>query len=178
MATTMVPDAGVRPEVFPTDRLMENGMARPEVRQGLRRIADVRNAVTVASVWFWVVVLIGGAVWLDNPLAYLAAFILMGPMYAALRHPHARSGPQAPVHQQAGQRLGRHLAHRLSDLDADLDLPTRPLRPPQGGVRTPRAGHRLLRRLSLRPAHAGPAPGPRRGGHLRVEELHARCSRR
>ncbi len=34
------------------------------------------------SVWLWVAVLIGGAVWIGNPLAYLAAFILMGPMYA------------------------------------------------------------------------------------------------
>ena len=82
MATTMVPDVTTRPSVFPTERLLENGMARPHLRQGLRRISNLRNAITVASVWFWVAVLIGGAVWLGNPLGYLAAFILMGPMYA------------------------------------------------------------------------------------------------
>ena len=82
MAITMVADAATRPEVFPTERLLDNGMARPELRHDLRRINNLRNAITVASVWVWVVVLIGGAVWLGNPLAYLAAFILMGPMYA------------------------------------------------------------------------------------------------
>ncbi len=65
----MVPDVTTRPSVFPTERLLENGMARPQLRQGLRRISNLRNAITVASVWFWVAVLIGGAVWLGNPLA-------------------------------------------------------------------------------------------------------------
>ncbi len=78
----MVADPATRPEVLPSERLMPNGMARPEIRYRLRRIDNVRNAITVASVWLWVVVLIGGAVWIGNPLAYLAAFILMGPMYA------------------------------------------------------------------------------------------------
>ena len=82
MVTTMVADPTSRPEVLPTDRLLENGMARPEIRPALRRIDDRRNAVSVALVWLWVVLLIGGAVWIGNPLAYLAAFVLMGPMYA------------------------------------------------------------------------------------------------
>jgi fatty acid desaturase len=82
MATTMVAEPTARPEVLPTDRLQVNGMARPELRHDLRRISDGRNALTVASVWLWVAVVIGGAVWLDNPLGYLAAFLLMGPLYA------------------------------------------------------------------------------------------------
>ncbi len=82
MASTMVPDQVARPRVLPTDRLRENGMCRPELRHDLRRIDNVRNALTVGSVWFWVALLIGGAVWIDNPLAYLAAFVLMGPVYA------------------------------------------------------------------------------------------------
>ena len=96
-----------------------------------------------------------------------------GPDVRPVRHPHARGGPQAPVHQQAGQRLGGHLADRLPHLDAHLHLPARPLRPPQGGVRAARAGHRLLRRLPVRPADPRPPPGPRRRRHLGVEELHA-----
>ncbi len=103
MALTMVADQEARPEVLPTEQLMANGMARPELRQDLRRINNLRNAVTVASVWLWVAVIIGVAVWLDNPLGYIAAFLLMGPMYAALCHPHARGGAQTPVHRQAGQ---------------------------------------------------------------------------
>ncbi len=82
MALTMVPDADARPEVLPTDRLQENGVARPEIRTDLRRIADVRNALTIVSVWAYVAALVGLAVWIGNPLAYLAAFLLMGPMYA------------------------------------------------------------------------------------------------
>jgi fatty acid desaturase len=89
MAITMVADQAVRPEVLPTERLLDNGMARPQLRQEFRRIDDVRNAISVASLWFWVAVLIGAAVWIGNPLAYLAAFLLMGPMnarFAILMH--------------------------------------------------------------------------------------------
>jgi fatty acid desaturase len=36
----------------------------------------------VVSVWFYVVLIIGGAVWLNTWWSYLIAFVLMGPMYA------------------------------------------------------------------------------------------------
>ena len=78
----MVADEAARPDVLPTDRLLANGMARPELRTGLRKIDDGRNALTVASVWFWVAVIIGGSAWIDRWWAYLLAFVLMGPMYA------------------------------------------------------------------------------------------------
>src|ERR1700729_315206 len=80
--TTMVPDTANRPDVLPSERLQANGMAIPEVRAELRRIDDVRNALTVATAWFWVAVIIGGAVWIDQWWSYLIAFVLMGPMYA------------------------------------------------------------------------------------------------
>src|SRR5471030_1143823 len=82
MAPTMVADKAARPDVFPTDRLQESGKARPDLRAELRRINDLRNGLTVAAVWLWVAVIIGGAVWIDRWWAYLAAFVLMGPMYA------------------------------------------------------------------------------------------------
>jgi len=82
MASTMVPDAADRPEVLPSERLLANGMAIPELRTDLRRIDNVRNAISVAAVWFWVALIIGGAVWLGAWWAYLIAFVLMGPMYA------------------------------------------------------------------------------------------------
>jgi fatty acid desaturase len=82
MAPTMVTDAAERPDVLPTERLQANGMARPGLRAELRRIDDTRNALTVVAVWFWVAVLIGGAVQIDRWWAYLVAFVLMGPMYA------------------------------------------------------------------------------------------------
>ncbi len=82
MTATMVADPADRPAVLPTERLLDSGKARPELRQDLRRIANGRNAVTVLSVWAWVAVIIGGAVWIDQWWAYVVAFLLMGPMYA------------------------------------------------------------------------------------------------
>ena len=82
MASTMVPEAADRPDVLPSDRLQANGMAIPALRTDLRRINNARNAISVAAVWFWVAVIVGGAVWLDHWWSYLIAFVLMGPMYA------------------------------------------------------------------------------------------------
>src|SRR6202035_1071266 len=82
MATTMVPELSARPDVLPSDRLLANGMGIPEIRPSLRRIDNVRTAITVVSVWFYVVLLVGGAVCLDRWWGSLIAFALMGPMYA------------------------------------------------------------------------------------------------
>src|SRR6185437_5237534 len=82
MTSTMVPDAADRPEVLPSERLQANGMAIPALRADFRRIDNLRNAISVAAVWFWVAVIVGGAVWLGHWWAYLIAFLLMGPMYA------------------------------------------------------------------------------------------------
>ncbi len=81
MAPTMVTPASVRPSVLPTDRLLANGMARPSLRGELRRIHDVRNAITVISVWLWVALIIGGASWIGQWWAYVVAFLLMSTMY-------------------------------------------------------------------------------------------------
>ncbi len=156
MARTMVADPAARPDVLPTDRLMDNGMARPELppRAAPDRQPAQRHHRGVG-------VAVGGGGHRRSGVDGRPVVGLPGRLHPdgsdvrPLRHPHARGGPQAPVHQQAGQRLGRHLAHRLPDLDPHLPLPPGPLRPPQGGVRPPRAGHRLLRRLPLRPGYPG-----------------------
>jgi hypothetical protein len=80
--TTVVPADDVLPDVLPTDRLLASGMPVAELRAELREIDDLRN---VGSVLFTVaqpVVTIGAAVWIGHPLAYLAAFVLMGPAFA------------------------------------------------------------------------------------------------
>ena len=82
MASTIVPEAADRPDVLPSERLLANGMAIPALRADLRRIDNVRNAISVAAVWFWVALAIGGAVWIDQWWSYLIAFVLMGPLYA------------------------------------------------------------------------------------------------
>ena len=81
-----------------------------------------------------------------------------GPDVRPLRHPHARGGAQAPLHQQALERLDRQVGRRLPRLHAGAALPAGALRPPQGRVRPGRARHRVLRAL---PVHA---PGAARAG--------------
>ncbi len=79
---TMAPPAEVLTDVLPTERLTASGMAVPEVRAGLRRISDLRNAGTVVATWAQALGTIGLAVWIAHPLAYAAAFLLMGPAFA------------------------------------------------------------------------------------------------
>jgi fatty acid desaturase len=80
--TTVVPDDEQLPAVLPTDRLTASGMPVPEVRAELRQIADVRNVGSVLLCWAQAVVTVGLAVWIGHPLAYVAAFLLMGPAFA------------------------------------------------------------------------------------------------
>jgi fatty acid desaturase len=81
VSLTMVPPASARPDVLPSERLLQNGMCGPDLRPALRRIADRRNALTVVSLWFWVLAVVALAVWWDNPLGYVVAFVVMGPLY-------------------------------------------------------------------------------------------------
>jgi fatty acid desaturase len=71
----------VLPDVLPTERLLPNGLAVPKVRAELRRIANVRNALSLALLWGYAVADIAVAVWWGNPLGYAIAFVLMVPIY-------------------------------------------------------------------------------------------------
>ena len=177
MAITMVPDAAARPEVFPTERLMDNGMARPELRQGLRRIANVRNAITVARCGLGAV-LIGGAVWIATAVAYLVAFILMGPMYARFAIlMHEAAHKLLFTNKRVNDWVGTWL-HRLSDLDAHLAS--------TGGATSPTTKRSSGRasRTSPSTAATGATGGPWPGGWSgtpwasRVGRTSRRCSRR
>lgn len=74
----MVPPPEALPDVLPTDRLLFNGKAVPVVRTELRRIPNKRAALAVASVWIEPIAVVVAAAWLHHPLAYIAAFFLMG----------------------------------------------------------------------------------------------------
>ena len=80
----MVPGPAARPDVLPTDRLLANGLCRRELRDELRRIDGVRNALSVASIWIALGATLAAAVWLDDPLAYVGAFLVVGALYARL----------------------------------------------------------------------------------------------
>ena len=161
------------PSVLPSERLLANGMAIPALRADLRRIDNVRNAISVAAVWFWVALIIGGAVWIDQWWSYLIAFVLMGPMYARfaiLMHEAAHKllftnkrwndwiGKWVvayPVFTPVQLYRRVHFAHHKDEFGPG------------------RARHRVLRALPVHAAGAAPPPLPRRGRDQRVEELRA-----
>src|SRR5688572_9764112 len=80
--TSMVPEHAVLPDVLPTDRLTPSGMPVPAIRKDLRRIASYRNIGSVALCWAQGIGTVWAAVWIGHPLAYAAAFVLMGPVFA------------------------------------------------------------------------------------------------
>ncbi len=81
MVDRVVPPRAARPEVLPTERLLENGMCCPELREEIRKIDDRRNAASVAGLWLSVAAVVALSVWIDNPLFYVLAFLAMGPIY-------------------------------------------------------------------------------------------------
>ena len=82
MALTMLPPAEARPDVLPTNRLTATGMPIPRIRAELRRIPDAANAWTVTLLWLSTIAIVVGAVWISHPVAWIVAFVLMGPQFA------------------------------------------------------------------------------------------------
>jgi fatty acid desaturase len=140
---TMVPGAESLPAALPTRRLTSAGRPVPEVRDELRRIPSGRNAMTVLSLYVQTLAVLIGAVWINNPVAYAAAFLLMGRahcQYNILAHEAAHRLLFAS--KRANDRVGRwllaypsfqpfdlyrrvHMAHHRDELgpnEPDLDL--------------------------------------------------------
>jgi len=78
----MVPDASILPLTLPTDRLLPGGKAVPELRTELRKIPNHRSAFAVIVVCVEPVLIVAAALALSHPLAWIAAFLLMGRLYA------------------------------------------------------------------------------------------------
>jgi fatty acid desaturase len=76
-ARTMAPPAEALPDVLPTERLNDRGKPLPPLRQQLRRISNVRNAVAVASTLLQSFGVVVAAAWIHTWWSYLAAFVLM-----------------------------------------------------------------------------------------------------
>ncbi|WP_208028687.1 fatty acid desaturase family protein [Rhabdothermincola sediminis] len=88
-AEDMVPVPDLLPDVLPTERLTASGMPVPRLREELRRIPNVRNALNVASVWLQSVGLLTLACWVTVRLplgaalvVWVATFLLMGRAFA------------------------------------------------------------------------------------------------
>ena len=77
MGVELVPPSDVLANVLPTERLLANGVAIPELRTTFRRIGNWRNVRAVSLVWVWTAPLsYGGVHW--GILVAVAAFVLMG----------------------------------------------------------------------------------------------------
>jgi fatty acid desaturase len=84
----MLPDPSLLHEPD-DDRILPNGRPAPPLRDDLRRIPSLRNAISVVSVYVQTIGIIWLAIRLDNPFAWVAAFLLMGrahAQFAALMH--------------------------------------------------------------------------------------------
>ena len=81
MTIALVPDTRELADVLPTDRLLSNGMAIPELRKQFRHIDNWRNVRAITMVWVWTALLAYVGSRYGIALAAVA-FILMGPMHA------------------------------------------------------------------------------------------------
>lgn len=78
----MVPPSSALPQVLPTDRLLAGGKAVPALRAELRSIPQWRSWLAIVTVTVEPVAIVAAAIWLSHPLAWAAAFVLMGRTYA------------------------------------------------------------------------------------------------
>jgi fatty acid desaturase len=85
----MVPGPARLDDFEPTERLTTDARPAPAWREELRRIPTVRNSLACIAVYAQTIAIIAVAVWLDHPVAWVVAFVLMGrahAQFAALMH--------------------------------------------------------------------------------------------
>jgi fatty acid desaturase len=98
---TMLPAPEALSQFTPTDRLTADARPAPGWREDLRRIPSIRNGFAVAGWYVQTIAIIVAAVWLNNPFAWVAAFILMG---------RAQAQVAALMHESAHRLLFRNRA--------------------------------------------------------------------
>ena len=84
MFMNMVPDASVFAPIDGNDKILANGHPTSQWRTELRHIPNVRNAISVASIYVQTIGIIWAALALHNPIIYVIAFLLMGRAHAQL----------------------------------------------------------------------------------------------
>jgi fatty acid desaturase len=80
----MVPADDLLVDPTPGSRITRAGRPTPEWREELRRIPSLRNAGSIAFVCGQIALVLGLAVYLDHPAAWILAFLLMGRTFALL----------------------------------------------------------------------------------------------
>src|SRR5262245_54231058 len=85
----MLPDPAALTNFHPTDKIGPNARPTPAFREELRRIPNVRNAISVMSLYAQTLGIVWFTVWIDRWYVWIAAFLLMGrahAQFAALMH--------------------------------------------------------------------------------------------
>jgi fatty acid desaturase len=77
----LAPAVDALPPFEGSERLRPDGRPRPEFRAELRRIPNLRNAGLVAIVVAYPFAVVGAAVVIDHPAAWVAAFFVMGAFF-------------------------------------------------------------------------------------------------
>lgn len=80
----MVPADDLLVDPAPGSRITAAGRPTPEWREELRRVPSLRNAWSVAFVYVQIALVLGLAAYLDHPVAWVLAFLLMGRTFALL----------------------------------------------------------------------------------------------
>ena len=123
-----------------------SGKPVPEIRTELRRIDDRRNVGSVLLTLAQPVATIGAAIWLDNPVAWVAAFLLMGPVHARFAIlAHEAAHKLLFTDKRWNDLVGRWLLAYPALVPFDV-YRRLALRPPPRGVRAERARHEPVRR--------------------------------
>ena len=170
-AATMVPPDELLPDVLPTDRLNVRAMPVRPLRDELRRIPTVRNAITVVMALVQTFGVVIAAAVVDTWWAWVAGVPADGPRPLPAQHPRPRGRPPPAVPEPPGQRLRRPLAARLPDVPGVHRLPPRPLRPPPRRARPRRARPRAVPRLPDPGRLVAPQAAPRPPRRERLQEL-------
>ena len=119
--TSLVPVGDVLTQVLPTDRLLANGVLRPDLRAEMRRVPNLRNAVAVTMTWVWLAVLVAVVVWIGNPVAYVVGAVLATPLhvrFAILMHEAAHR--MLFTNKTVNDRVGKWLVAGPAFVPIDL----------------------------------------------------------
>lgn len=74
---SMVPEGALLPDVLPTDRLNDRAKPTRPLRDELRRVSNLRNAITVTGALAQSFGVVIAAAWVNTWWSYLVAFVLM-----------------------------------------------------------------------------------------------------
>ena len=80
----MTPHASALTPVLPDSRITSNGHPKPEFRVELRRIPNMRNAISIAGIYLQNIAIVWAAISIHHPVTYMIAFVLMGRAHAQI----------------------------------------------------------------------------------------------